>query len=226
MAAPLAGATAALGAAMGWVAVLIAGHVSSPARTTPALVFLPIWMIAEALAPQPATDETYSTSTTVVVDAPPEVVWEHVVAFPELPPPDDVWFDLGVAAPTGAVIEGEGVGAIRRCRFTTGEFVEPIEVWDPPHELGFGVLHQPQPMFEMTPWDIHPPHLDGYFRSTRGRFLLEPLPGGRTRVTGQTFYELDIAPRAYWRLWADHLVHRIHLRVLRHVARISAEGRE
>ncbi|MFW5920362.1 MAG: DUF805 domain-containing protein [Polyangiales bacterium] len=223
MAAPLATATAAVGAGMGWAAVLIAQDAGGPTRSTPALVVLPLWLLADGLAPQPS-QQTYVTETSIVVEASPETVWDDVVAFPELPEPQHPWFRLGVAAPTGAVIEGEGVGAVRRCQFTTGEFVEPIEVWDPPRELGFGVRRQPQPMFEMTPWDIDPPHLDGYFRTTRGRFLLEPVPGERTRVTGETHYELDIAPSPYWRLWADHLVHRIHLRVLRHV-RNQAEGR-
>jgi hypothetical protein len=48
-----------------------------------------------------------------------------------------------------------------------------------------------------------------------------PLAGGRTRLEGSTWYELDIAPYAYWKIWADHLVHTIHLRVLQHVKHLS-----
>jgi hypothetical protein len=187
----------------------------------PAL-FLPLMLLTEATAPPPT--DTYMVETVVDVAAPPEVVWEHVVAFPELPPVEDWIFRVGVAAPTGARIEGSGVGAVRRCEFTTGEFVEPIEVWDPPRELAFGVQEMPDPMREMSPYDIRPRHLDGYFRTTAGRFLLERTADGHTRLRGRTYYQLDMMPTAYWKLWADDIVHRIHLRVLRHVARLSEDA--
>jgi hypothetical protein len=86
------------------------------------------------------------------------------------------------------------------------------------------VTEQPEPMFELTPYrHIHPPHLDGAFRSTRGEFRLVELPGGRTRLEGRTWYRLEIYPHAYWTVWTDWIVHRIHLRVLRHIERL-AEG--
>ena len=28
-------------------------------------------------------------------------------------------------------------------------------------------------------------------------------------------------PTVYWKLWADDIIHRIHLRVLRHVAHVA-----
>ena len=68
---------------------------------------------------------------------------------------------------------------------------------------------------------VHPPHLEGYFRTTQGEFRLEPLPGGRTRLHGTTWYENDLWPANYWKLWSDLLIHRIHLRVLKHVGNLS-----
>lgn len=68
---------------------------------------------------------------------------------------------------------GAGPGAIRRCTFTTGDFIEPIEVWDEPNLLRFGVTACPPTMTEMSPWgEITAPHLEGNFVSTRGQFLL------------------------------------------------------
>lgn len=182
-------------------------------------LLLPMLIALEGVSPAPS--DTHMVETVVEVDAPPDVVWNRVVAFPELPPVEDWIFRVGVAAPTGARIEGSGVGAIRRCEFTTGEFVEPIEVWDPPRELRFGVQEMPDPMRELSPYDIRPRHLDGYFRTTAGQFLLEPTPSGGTRLRGRTYYQLDMMPTAYWSLWADDIIHRIHLRVLRHVAHVA-----
>lgn len=168
------------------------------------------------------TDPTLAVSTTVEIQAPADVVWSEVIAFPEITERPEWFFRTGIAAPLRARIEGSGVGAIRYCEFTTGTFVEPITVWEPNHRLGFDVSEQPDPMFELTPYKhVHPPHLESGFRSTRGEFLLEPTPNGGTRLTGTTWYKLNMHPQAYWTLWSDELVHRIHLRVLNHIQRIA-----
>ena len=52
---------------------------------------------------------------------------------------------------------------------------------------------------------------------------LTPLPGGRTRLEGTTWYRHRLRPAAYWKVWSDEIIHQIHLRVLRHI-KISAEG--
>ena len=104
--------------------------------------------------------------------------------------------------------------------FSTGTFVEPIEIWDEPRLLKFSVIANPPPLDEWTPYaKIRPPHLDGFFVSESGQFLLQPLGNGGTRLVGTTWYRHDIWPTFYWRLWSDELIHRIHLRVLRHIKR-------
>lgn len=156
--------------------------------------------------------------TSVEIDAPSTVVWEHVVTFSEIPAPSELIFRAGIAYPVRARIEGRGVGAIRHCEFSTGAFVEPITAWDAPHRLAFDVTEQPDPMRELSPYGhIDAPHLDDFFRSHRGQFLLTTLPNNRTRLEGTTWYTQDIWPATYWRLWSDYLVHRIHARVLDHI---------
>lgn len=160
----------------------------------------------------------FEVETTVEIDAPPEVVWHHVVNFTELDPPSPWIQATGVAYPIRAKLIGEGVGAVRHCEFSTGPFVEPITHWEPGVRLAFDVQSQPVPMNEWSPYrEVHPPHLDGYLRSKRGEFRFVKLPGNRTRLEGSTWYEIDIAPRAYWSLMSDSIIHRIHLRVLEHV---------
>src|SRR5207237_6823083 len=73
--------------------------------------------------------------TSVEIAAPPEKVWPHVQGFADLPPPAEWFFRTGIAYPVRARISGTGVGAVRRCEFSTGPFVEPITVWDPPRRL-------------------------------------------------------------------------------------------
>ena len=165
---------------------------------------------------------TFPVTSTMEIDAPPEVVWRHVVSFHELPPVEDWLFKSGLAYPLRAEIKGTGVGAVRHCIFSTGPFVEPISVWDEPHHLRFSVTQMPEPMQEWTFYKhVHPPHIDGYFQTTEGEFRLERLPDGRTRLYGTTWYHNDLWPAHYWKLWSDHLIHRIHLRVLKHVKQLS-----
>ena len=163
--------------------------------------------------------------TVVDIAASPEVVWRHVVTFPDLPPPTGLLFRAGVAAPTRARIDGRGVGAIRYCDFTTGSFVEPITAWEENRLLAFDITAQAPPMTERTPYrDVHPPHLDGYFRATRGEFRLIPLPDGRTRLEGRTQYLVDMFPQGYWTLPARAIVSAIHTRVLHHIQTLAEEA--
>jgi hypothetical protein len=152
------------------------------------------------------------------VQAPPEIVWKQVVAFSEIPPPREWMFRAGIAYPIRAEMLGSGPGAERHCIFSTGAFVEPIEIWDEPRRLKFSVTSNPVPMDEWTPYShIEPPHLHGFLESNGGQFLLTPLPNGGTRLEGTTWYQHRLWPAAYWRLWSDAIIHRIHLRVLEHI---------
>jgi uncharacterized membrane protein YhaH (DUF805 family) len=217
MAAPIALPLAFLGGLLGYR--IQANHwrpPEVPAMLSVVLLAVPAFFGMErAVGLQP---ETFQVQTTIEVNAPAERVWQEVIAFAEIPPPKEMLFRAGIAYPIRAEISGRGPGAVRNCIFSTGPFVEPIEVWDEPRLLKFGVTANPAPLQEWTPYaHIEPPHLHGYFVSEQGQFLLTALPGGRTRLEGTTWYRHTMWPAAYWRLWSDYIIHRIHLRVLNHI---------
>ena len=215
MAIPLIWPMTVTGAVVGRVFALLA---IQPSRSYGlAVLALPLFGWGQAALEPPALRQV---TTAIEIDAPPAVVWDRVLNFGELPEPEGFLAETGIAIPLRARLEGEGVGAVRFCEFTTGPFVEPITVWDAPHRLAFDVTSQPHPMHEWSFYDrIEPPHLDQSFRSVRGEFLLTELPDGGTRLEGTTWYTLDIGPVAYWQLWSDWILHRIHERVLEHVKR-------
>lgn len=217
MAAPLAVPLAVLGASVAYcIQSTRWSHRETGALYGAAWLALPVLMVGEVrfAPPRPEIEAT----TRIIIAAPPEVVWRNVVAFSELPPPRELIFRSGIAYPVRARIRGHGVGAIRHCEFSTGPFVEPITVWDDAHRLAFDVTEQPPPMEELSPYPyLHPPHLDGFFHSRHGQFLLTALPDGRTQLDGTTWYEQNLWPNIYWRVWSDYLVHRIHSRVLEHI---------
>jgi len=225
MAAPFALALSALGGMLGYA--IQAGYwlnKGTPAMLSIVFLFTPAFQSAEYWAKlQP---ETFEVRTAIEVNATPEKVWNQVVAFAEIPPPTELLFRAGIAYPIRAEISGHGVGAVRHCVFSTGPFAEPIEVWDEPRLLKFGVTANPAPLNELSPYgNIQPPHLHGYFVSKQGQFLLTALPGGRTRLEGTTWYQHIMWPATYWHLWSDYIIHKIHLRVLQHIREEVEEKR-
>jgi hypothetical protein len=230
MAAPVMIVFAVIGAA---IAVLLAGLVSfilrwlselgcgggnGPKAFSTVLVLLPLALALSAeprILPHPPTRTVHSS---VVVQGDIAKVWETVVAFPEITSSPDGIFDYGIAYPIRATIEGTGVGAIRRCTFNTGDFVEPITAWEAPHRLAFDVVENPLPMKEWSFWgEIDTPHLHGFMVSERGQFQLTQQPDGTVRLEGTTWYHQKLWPNAYWGALSDQIIHQIHGRVLGHI---------
>jgi len=217
MALPIAGVLSLIGAVVGRTIAL--NTATTLSHSAAMLLILPGAAGADAALARP---ELREVMTAIEVDAPPEQVWPNVIGFSDLDPPTEWYFHTGLSYPMRARISGQGVGAVRRCEFSTGAFVEPITVWDAPNRLSFDVTEQPIPMQEWSPYQrVYAPHLEGGFQSKRGEFRLTALPGGRTRLEGSTWYVMSMFPEAYWRIWAERLLHAIHGRVLRHVKHLS-----
>ncbi len=195
---------------------------STPPGFAACVAMLPLLMVFEHgvnVAPP-----VIAVTTSVTIEAPATVVWKKVVAFTPLDPPEEWLFRAGIAYPTSARLVGSGPGAVRYCRFSTGDFVEPITVWDENRLLAFDVAAQPPAMLELSPWKINPPHVErNYLRSLHGQFRLVALSDHRTLLEGTTWYQNYLWPQVYWREWSDAILHRIHERVLRHVKE-DAEG--
>ncbi len=151
MASPIMFVFMAVGAALGHA---IQSRPKRPAGIPNALwtvlIVLPFLMGFESLNPAPPT--VFSVTTSIEVNAAPQAVWRRVVSFPQLAAPTEWLFRMGIAYPIRARIDGVGPGAIRRCEFSTGPFIEPIRVWDEPHLLAFDVTSSPSPMQEWSPY--------------------------------------------------------------------------
>jgi hypothetical protein len=174
--------------------------------------------LAVALALPVPNSATLSSVTKVTVNRAPQEVWPHVIAFSEISPPKEWIFLQGVAYPIRARIEGHGVGAIRYCEFSTGPFIEPITVWNEPHELRFTVTETPPALTEFNPLGtVIAPHLDGYFESLGGQFLLKEIAPRITEIQATTWYTHKVAPVWYWEFISDPILHLIHSRVLQHI---------
>jgi hypothetical protein len=153
----------------------------------------------------------------VEIDAPIGEVWKTVIAFSRIEAEPDGIFRAGIAYPIEATIEGKGVGAIRYCKFCTGDFVEPITTWDENRLLAFDVRSSPPPMKEFSLYEhIDTPHLHGHMASEKGQFRLEQRDG-KVLLEGTTWYRHEMWPQWYWIPITDQIIHKIHHRVLDHI---------
>lgn len=195
----------------------------NPTNTTIGLLIICISSMSFDYSNEP--ENLIPVRTTVIINSNIESVWKNVVTFEKIEEPNDWIFKTGISYPTNATIKGTGVGAVRYCNFTTGSFIEPITTWNEPNLLQFNVKEQPIPMNEFNPfWEIHPPHLEGYFKSYKGQFKLTKIGENKTKLEGTTWYKVDITPEIYWKAWSNFIVHRIHKRVLNHI-KIKSENK-
>lgn len=209
--------TVPLGALGGWLTFRFWTSKLSP-RAMMALLLIPTSTMTWDGAAHPSV---YKVQSEIVIAATPEQVWKYVVRFPDIQQPREWFFRAGVAYPERVRLKGTGVGATRYCEFSTGDFVEPIDVWDEPRRLHFQVTNSPSPLNELSPYNIAPKHLHGYFRSVAGEFELIPLSNGQTLLRGTSWYQHGLWPAQYWRVWSDAIIHRIHLRVLNHIKTLA-----
>jgi uncharacterized membrane protein YhaH (DUF805 family) len=185
------------------------------------LLFVPFFMGAEALKPK--QPPLLQITTQIEINAPPEKVWPLLISFPTLPTPTEWPFRVGISYPIRSTIHGSGLEAQRECQFSSGQFIEPIQVWEENKRLGFSISGEPLVMEELSPYGhIHTRHIDGgYFQAQDAEFVLTRLPGGRTLLEGTSRYRNRMWPVSYWRLWSDAIVHQIHMRVFRHIKRLA-----
>jgi uncharacterized membrane protein YhaH (DUF805 family) len=217
MALPIAAVLGVMGGIIGR-RIALRGGAGSVANAAALLFVVPVGAAINSVSAPAAPG--YEVVTVVDVAAAPTVVWRKVVQFDEIKAPLAWYFRGGIAYPVRATIDGAGVGAIRRCEFSTGAFIEPITIWDEPRRLAFDVVAQPPPLRELSIYSkVYAPHLNGYFRSHRGEFRLIALPTGGTRLEGHTWYSVDVYPQSYWRAISEVVVHDIHRRVLDEVKR-------
>jgi hypothetical protein len=212
---------APLGLLLTWAGTFIGHNIigKTPNRGASIVTILMLTIPATAFMERRDNElpELIQVTTSIEINATPEDVWKNVVEFPVLNEPTEFIFKTGIAYPINAEIKGQGVGAIRHCNFSTGSFVEPITIWDEPALLKFDVLENPAPMKEISFYDLNAPHLHDYFVSKQGQFKLTALNNKKTLLEGTTWYYHDIKPAFYWKLWSDHIIHKIHLRVLTHI---------
>jgi uncharacterized membrane protein YhaH (DUF805 family) len=119
MAFPIFFAVAFIGAAIGYAIHDSQRSVSLHMIAIPMFVIPVLGFIEHSQSNVPPT---VHVETQIIIHASKQEVWDQLVAFGEIEEPAELLFKTGIAYPIHAEINGRGVGAIRKCNFTTGSF--------------------------------------------------------------------------------------------------------
>ena len=148
----------------------------------------------------------------ILINANPDKVWPHVLAFPVIPETPTYWiFRLGLPHPIQTTNGGNFVGADRQCIFSDGIVIrERVAEFVPEQRLTFDIVEQPS----------HP-EVYGHITLHRGQFILKDNGNGTTTLVGSSWYTLHVRPVWYFDAWARDMTHEVHLHVMNHVRRLA-----
>jgi hypothetical protein len=193
--------------AAGVVLLLLFGGLAAERRVE---LVAPVFMVQDSLDIAASADD----------------VWATIINLNQLRPPSDWILRSGVACPERVELRGDGVGARRVCTLSTGPMEEVITKWEPGRRLSWDVMSTPPPLREVNPISQpDPPHLHGFYKSLRGEFELDASSGNVTRVWRRTWYQHNLYPAVYWRLWCDLIARRAHQYVLGEVKALAEQPR-
>jgi hypothetical protein len=154
------------------------------------------------------------------VDAPAEVVWRHVATVPALAPEELPWsfaHAIGLPRPIEATLDVPAVGGVRRAIFDRGlVFREEVTDWQPGRTIAFSIAPEQAPAEAL---DEHVVVGGRYFDVLEGRYQLEPLPGGRTRVVLSSTHRLSTTLNAYAGFWSRAIMWDLQRVIMDAIAR-------
>jgi hypothetical protein len=191
---------------------------------------MPLLMIAPyALAPvehmrsTPTRLET--TETSIVIDAPPSVVWPLVVSVDSIRAGEEkpaLFTTLGFPHPVSAIIDHPGVGGTRIARFTGGlVFTEHVSRWDPERFISFTI----RPNTESIPAATLDPHVTiggPYFDVLTGTYELRWRDKSSTLLILRSEHRVSTPFNMYAGWWSNRIMRSIQENILQ-VIRTRAE---
>jgi hypothetical protein len=223
MALPLLLPLVTVGAVLAFVVTRTVGHQWSQ-RSPLLLVGLVPYLLAPIEAQITAPDSEHVVHTSVIVYAPPQVVWQQIIRVPAIKPVEQSFSPLhllGLPKPVEATLSYEGVGAVRHASFERGLlFVETVNEWQNQRSIGFSIKRDE---------DSQPPEPLGaiggpYFDMLDGRYEVQPIGDGRTILHLTSTHRLTTRFNWYAGLWTEPIMSELQRYILE-IVKARAEAR-
>ena len=151
----------------------------------------------------------------ILIEATPDKIWPHVVAFDKIEEKEKYWFfKIGMPSPMATTVSARELGANRKCIFSNGYiFDETIVEFEENKKLTFDIIDQPKD-----------PEIMGHIDIKRGQFILKDNGNGTTTLIGNSWYKLYVFPTWYFDLWAENVTRNVHFRVMEHIKHLSEKN--
>lgn len=196
------------------------------ARSAAALALLP-FLAAPLEHLREHAEEVREVHNVIEVAAAPERVWQEIRSVPRIAESEHStsWMHLmGFPRPVEAVLEGEGVGAVRMARFERElVFVERVTQWDEPKRLAF-TIRADTANIPPTTLDEHVTIGGPYFDVLDGVYEIEARQDGTVRLHLSSRQRLSTRFNGYAALWTGTVMSELQGYILRIVKRRAERG--
>ncbi len=205
-----------IGSALGsWLSSLSLRKLRSRSMASCIAILPLVGLPGPPIAPAPPHDD--QVSSVIAIDAPPETVWRNTVEIPDIRPSERKWtfsHDIvGIPRPMDARIDGQGAGAVRHLRWTRGvTFEEVVTSWRQDKSLAWTFRFEPKSIPDSVEGHIKVD--SAYLKLLGGDYRLDPLPGGKTKLTLTTRYRIATPINFYCDLWGHVFLNDFHSAVL------------
>lgn len=154
---------------------------------------------------------------TVEIEAPPENVWKEIASVRAIDSnhvPSSLIYSLDFPKPISAEIDAHALGARRLAKFERGvTFFETVTAWNPPNDLAFTIEADPD-FIPHTAFDQHIVVGGRFFDVLDGRYRVETMPDGSTRLHLTSTHRLSTPFNAYAGSWSQWVMHEIQESIL------------
>lgn len=180
----------------------------------------------DSTAPYPV--DRYTVSRSIEISASPDEIWPHLLKLDKLSLDEGLrTFSqniLGVPRPVEAIVDGEGVGAVRVGRWQRDVwFEEHVTTWSPLERLDWDFVFPDGSTFTAIDQHIDPRGPNVVVET--GGYSLTRIDNDRTRMTLHTTYSASTAVNAYGALWGELIIGDVQANILA-IVRTRAEQTE
>jgi hypothetical protein len=171
------------------------------------LILLPLFTgVAEKQFDTPSN--TYTINTSVITNAAPDKIWEHVV---RVKPIKETEYDkgffnyAGIPRPLYAELNRDTIGSTRTGYFEGGlVFTETVTHWERNKEVSFDIQVVPSSI-RQTVFDKHILQ-GGHFKFLNASYRLTKINSRQTELILSSSYQLDSKVNAYGSFWGNKLL--------------------
>lgn len=183
---------------------------------TSALALIPVVALTFDLTTSPHWQE-HAVTRSIEIDASADAIWPLLVSIPDISPSEGHWTMtqnlLGVPRPSEARLVREGSHLVRKARWGENiRFEERITTLEPARAIEWSFAFPDTSVQRHT--DRHIAPAGPMLRIQSGRYDLEAIAPGRTRVTLTTRYISRVRLDGYFAWWGERMLGDIESNVL------------